>query len=521
MVVGRLGSSRCRSPRRGGVRGRGPWLALLFSTSCLVLGACTPDGAARRAAPPHDGSPASQAAARRYWLRGPVLLDAAREANEVASSDAGQVSLDDPVLIELADSGRFRSLSPDRPLSGTLSASARSEPVDGQGIALYAQRTTDLLVSQPTGARAGRLHPGALLSVAFGAESGYLRIAIPGFAQPTGSRPDRVRFYAKEDAFGTTPLPEEAPKLAGRRVVDFVPSAVFYTTNELAEPFALSRCSDAYVSSEQQNHAQLTQFYAGVEVTGWYEFIPDGPGPVRCGLRSVWRRTAIGGSEPFLEFDDNVHRPMRVAVPPPDFVGNEAEKSRDALGTRIREETIVFLLMEHDSAVQCESWKLGFRRSAVQGTRRSDGSGRRVLEGRLSRLEPIAGPSWTAHASFDIQLDLSALQLVLAGPHFRVTYQPGASREAGPGDSRCASVYGLVGATSDVLRLLPGGPPPPQLVAWHADDEERWYLSEAACEAAKRRATHRDGGADERVANSLPRTAPGGVHRDCHPALSR
>src|SRR6266542_4262778 len=89
---------------------------------------------------------------------------------------------------------------------------------------------------------------------------------LPGFAQPTGERKEPVAFYADRAAFGTESKPLEVPELEGRRVVDFAPQAVLYTASDLAEPFVLSRCGDAYVSAEEGGHARVTQFYAGAEI---------------------------------------------------------------------------------------------------------------------------------------------------------------------------------------------------------------------------------------------------------------
>jgi hypothetical protein len=54
-----------------------------------------------------------------------------------------------------------------------------------------------------------------------------------------------------------------------------------------------------------------------------------------------------------------------------------------------------------------------------------------------------------------------------------------------------------VGATGDALRMLTGEWSSNEgLIAWHPDDEERWYFTAAACEEAARTASggfHVDG----------------------------
>jgi hypothetical protein len=387
---------------------------------------------------------------------------------------------------------------------GLQSAQPPIEAVDGAGGTLYVQRTTDIHASKPAGPIVGRLHAGTLVSVAR-SEDGSFRIDLPGFAQPTGERKEPVAFYADRAAFGTESKPLEVPELEGRRVVDFAPQAVLYTASDLAEPFVLSRCGDAYVSAEEDGHARVTQFYAGAEITGWFEFIPELPGPIHCASRTVRRKGAL------LELVDNVHLPARIDALPPDFVTNEGEGAGDTLVAPMRAGGTVYLLMPARAGARCEPWRFDSFRQVSRAT--ASGAKTAVLKARLSQLRAIVDPAFTANASFDVRFDPSAHEVTLDGPSFRVRPSKGASPEAGPGDSRCSSVYGFVGATSEMIRLLPGGEPGPDLVAWSADDEERWYASATVCDQAKARSAA--------AANEHPSWPPGGVHRACHPALYR
>jgi hypothetical protein len=125
-----------------------------------------------------------------------------------------------------------------------------------------------------------------------------------------------------------------------------------------------------------------------------------------------------------------------------------------------------------------------------------------VLEGRLQRA-PLLVHGERVVPSFDFKYEptdsLSGGTLRLAGPHF--SQAGGASADRG--GYRCTVEYSFVGSTGDALRMLSGSWASNQgLVAWHPDDEERWYLSLDACQAAARSGS------------------PGGFHVDCYDELS-
>jgi hypothetical protein len=56
--------------------------------------------------------------------------------------------------------------------------------------------------------------------------------------------------------------------------------------------------------------------------------------------------------------------------------------------------------------------------------------------------------------------------------------------------------------------MLPGSAPDDNVVAWHPDDEERWYLNRAPCTAAAAVAT-------EALHREPEMQPPGGAHLDC------
>ena len=101
--------------------------------------------------------------------------------------------------------------------------------------------------------------------------------------------------------------------------------------------------------------------------------------------------------------------------------------------------------------------------------------------------------------------------MTLRGLNFN---QPGSrpSTVGDPNSYRATIAYSFVGTTNNALRLFNGEWSANKgLVAWHPDDEERWYFSAEACAAAASAASSALAAGSESL--------PGGFHVDCFTEL--
>ena len=163
-----------------------------------------------------------------------------------------------------------------------------------------------------------------------------------------------------------------------------------------------------------------------------------------------------------------------------------------------------WLTRAKSGAATCAEWKFDRVRKGK--------SPAAAIEGRMLRGAIVVDGEHVV-PSFDFRYEPAAEQrggtLRLAGPHFAAAKHP--STQAG--GYRCGTEYTFVGATGDAVRMLTGGwASNERLVAWHPDDEERWYVSGAACEAAARAAGLAPG--------QGAKPSPGGFHVDCFDELS-
>ncbi len=175
-------------------------------------------------------------------------------------------------------------------------------------------------------------------------------------------------------------------------------------------------------------------------------------------------------------------------------MGAELSANGDPIAVRIADGRPLYWLVETErAATVCREWR--FARLPTK-------------ESVLVRSAPITTDGQRVFVSF--ASSYAKRELTLFGPHF--TKRPIDRVPSAPvvGGYKCAVGYTYVGTLDDAVRMTAFGD---SLVAWHPDDEERWYLSAAACETARARA-------DLSLAQDHGRTPPGGVHVDCFPELS-
>ncbi|WP_437277898.1 hypothetical protein WME90_42800 [Sorangium sp. So ce375] len=338
----------------------------------------------------------------------------------------------------------------------------------------------------------GRVHPGALISVV-PAKSGYLSLALPSFSDSSPSELGKpVIALASAGAFGPEQVALEVPAPEGRLVEDF-PPGVEIAPAAGAEPFAVTRCGDIHVLAVHEQKSHISQFHAGVELLGWVDApIEATRGPFRCKLREIFRR----GSKLIARDGTSADEVEVSAVPSNYAYGENEEVLLDLIKSG---KTVYWLTSTKKNAPRCGPWR--FKGARPQG-------GATAFVGQLTGHPVLVGKERML-PSFNWEYKLSGKtrpgELLLMGPHFMS--HTGASR----GGYRCTNAYTIVGKTEDALRVFPGEWSVDR-VAWHIDDEERWFLTKEACEERGRSA-----GSALRERSTQP---PAGFHVTCFEELA-
>ena len=469
----------------------------MTSLASFFAGSCT---CARRSSDEKTDSVADafRSEARVYWVRKSPVLDAS--ARPVSAIGA-------PVLLEVMPDGRARSVpgAAER-IDGYVPASILSAPKDDEGLALYVQRQTDLHQHSPDGPVIARAHPGAFLSVA-PSGANHFWVALPAFRADFVGSEKQIVAVADADAFGTAPRPLQRPAPEGRLVEDFSPNGALWPTSSVegSAPFAVTLCGDIHVLSEEERRSRISQHHAGVDLLGWFEFpIEFARGPIRCKLRVVFKN---GATLMLTGAGSTAADRVPISAPPEGFVRADLTGG-DAFADRLTRRLPVHWLTRAKSGTPtCTEWS--FER-VRKGTPPSAG-----FEGRMRR-SPVVVNGERVVPTFDFKYQPADERrggtLTLAGPHFsKPASSP--SESGGAGGYRCGTEYSFVGTTGDALRMLSGPwSSNERLVAWHADDEEHWYVSSESCEAAARAAS--------RAPPAESKTLPGGFHVDCYDELN-
>jgi len=137
----------------------------------------------------------------------------------------------------------------------------------------------------------GRIYPGAFVSVV-PAGPGYLKIALPAFPAASAAR-NQIVAVVEASALGTAPQPLRGPSQEGRLVRDFVMNSPLWAAeveSDSTPPFASTLCGDVRVLSLGTLRSRVSQYHAGVEIIGWYDYLIDADNycPLhRCNQRYV------------------------------------------------------------------------------------------------------------------------------------------------------------------------------------------------------------------------------------------
>jgi hypothetical protein len=387
--------------------------------------------------------------------------------------------------------------APSRPAKPAPQASEPS-PVSKLGLARYAQRPAELHHGAPDGPIIGTIAPGAPVSVASLAGQ-WVQVAIPGFAQPSATPSAPVVAFVRADALGAearspAPSPEASTPARGRVVRDYPADIALAPTATSDEPFAATLCGDIRVLEQQPPRALIAQSHAGVELRGWVDAPVDlRRGPIRCTLRQVYRQ-----DDRLISIDGTTAADRAVvAAVPPGYVGLDPMHGEHLLGV-LRSRTPMHWLVAGERGSTCQRWTPGtLQPDSEPGVYRAELSG-----------PPLASAAQLGVPSFSLRYRAATPQVpgevVLFGPHFE------RAKDENTGGYRSGTVYTIVGATPDAVRAFPSSLSD-SVVAWHPDDEERWFFSEASCRAAARAA--------EPALKANERTPPGGFHMNPFPEL--
>lgn len=417
-------------------------------------------------ATPRNGDSAGHVPPPRYWLQRVSLSE--------GPNGPPVHTVQGPVLIELSENGYVNTPSDAKEqVAGYLTEATLTQPADRAGLMLYAQRTTDLHLDSKQGPVIGRLHPGAFVGVAVRGE-GRGMVAVPRYNRTNAADPKTLLAYVDVSALGPHPAPEVVPVLAGRVAHDFGVS--LHLRGQWAAVDNLL-CGELHFV-EVDGDTRATQYYRGVEVSGWLEskWYWGDHGPTPCPGRTVFRhRDTL-----FLLDGRDWLDARAVASIPADFM-RVAPPKDDPLRAAILAGTSVYWLTRSDEQLVCREWRPKARWLRAGQTGVNCLAKQDMLEGELLQRNDSLGTYFPMNYT-PVAADQSGGSLELLGPYFK---------RFGTG-YKCGVAFQLLAAVGDVLFMerpgvyAAGGPPPKEYkpVAFHPQDVERWYLTRESCHAA-------------------------------------
>jgi hypothetical protein len=392
---------------------------------------------------------------------------------------------------------------PSQPAKAEPAASEPS-PASEHGLpARYAQKRAELHHGAPDGPVIGTIAAGAFVNVV-SLDGEWAQIALAGFIQPSTKAGAPVVAFMRADALGAEPkalAPAASAPAAGRVVRDYPADIALTPAATSDESFASTLCGDIRVLDEQPPRALIAQSHAGVELRGWVDAPVDlRRGPVRCTLRQVYRQ-----ADRLVSIDGTTAADRTVvAVAPSNYASRDPSHREHLLGV-LRDGTPVHWLVASQHGPSCQRWTPGALKPGTEPgvyTARLNGPA-------LASAAQLGDPSFSVR--YRVATPEAAGELVLLGPHFNRAKSVDRPKEEGNGSGyRSGTVYTIVGATPDAVRVFPSSLSD-SIIAWHPDDEERWFFSEASCEAAARAA--------EPALKANERTPPGGFHVNPFPEL--
>ena len=386
-------------------------------------------------------------------------------------------------------------------------AEAASAPVASAGAMVLAaeqvaQRLVELHLGSLQGPVVARAHPGARLTVVAG--EGDVVVTLPDHKDWSQHE---VTLHAERGGFGATPVPLVRPvKHAGRLVRDMPPVPLDPSMSSPWSAFAMTLWGDVRMVEQVGKRVHIWQVHRGVEVEGWTDQAwPDDMrrGPGNRTMRAVRRQ---GDGRLVLTTGPTENDTEEVASVPAGFVSTEPGTERPLARALATGQTVHWLMIDTKQRAACRVWKFhkpdregyGLLRLATPIVFELD-------DGFVSRKQ-------RGHASFLVEQREGPDTITLLGPRFSVR-PPVSPSSPAEGGYKCGQSYTFVGMSVDALRVFHDGPEK-GMVAWHPDDEERWYTTAASCDEAAQQAN----AVLDRDPEALP---PGGIHHDCYAELAQ
>jgi hypothetical protein len=370
-------------------------------------------------------------------------------------------------------------------------------PASSAGLARYAKTETDVHLGSAAGPVVARLHPGALVSVA-PSTSAHVLVALPDFRRFDDEKLP-VTGYVASESLDAERRAVSPPRPEGRLVRDFPPIGLWPEAND-GQPFAKALCGDIRVLSDGATWARVSQYHAGVELFGFTESIGFLRGQMRCVFRQVVKRN----DTLFLRAGPTWSDEERVQAIPDGYVPRDAGAA-GRFWEPTKGPSTVYWLVQDEARAACEEWKI--EPGAIQNPRLPIEKG--DLTFHLRRREAIDTDDGKVLASFDARYrpaeDGAFGELRIRGPSYRMA-SPSRRR---PWGEDCETRYGFVGTSATAIRLYPDGPPEKNVVAWHPQDEEPWFLALDACKVFER-------AANEQLRADIAAIPEGEVHLECH-----
>jgi hypothetical protein len=405
------------------------------------------------------------------WMRGGILV-VNRDGSDVA------VPVDDPVQVEPLRENQLRLVTGDgKTLEGRLPTKDELQALGARNVfpavGLFAQREAELLLAQD-GPSAGRVLDGAFVPVS-GTFGGLAKVALPWVNRATTKAdPSELArrgelewnadpFWVRLDDLG---LDRHSLAPVDRNEVWVARQwRVLRTAPERESPvFAVVFCMPARLAETRKLGELAVQRvdyrFEGVIVSGWVEKpFPDNNYDHRCTRMMVRTDSSVTDTETASASADRPAVRAEGDLHPAGLLTAESFPEQDDLPSAIADAfkpgRIFFVPVMKALRLECAAYRVATQR--------------RKFVRRFVRLTPPAADI----VHFEYGLGLQSNGVDISGPD--IVHRSGQSTLAA-----CMHRLRFVRLSSDRLEMVSTHDIP---LAFHPDDVEVWYRSEATCKA--------------------------------------